>query len=140
MVTTGWEWEVDDQPLLDEGMYPAVVTKLEPSDGQYGPQLKWYFDVEHGDESVEVTAFGSNRKEGKLGRKTKLREWAEAILGRPLQQGERLRSDDLLNKPCRVKITIVDTEKGEFNKVEKVLPARGASRRNKLGDYFGEDQ
>ena len=54
----------------------------------------------------------------------KARQWAEAILGRGIHNGQELDLDTLIDRPCRVVITHKEGDDGEpFDVVNNILPA-----------------
>ena len=76
---------------VEAGLYPAVVTAIEPVTGEFGDQWKFTFTLdEYPDEQPWAWATA------KLGTKTKLFRWAGILLGRPLALGEQLARSDLI--------------------------------------------
>ena len=110
---------------VPQGYYRAITADVESTEGQYGPQLKWKFellDEEHA--GHKLTAWCS----AVLSPKSKLNKWATAILGTIPADG-MLDVDDLVN--CKVMLdVIVETGKdgAEYNKVRDVLPWKKTTR------------
>jgi hypothetical protein len=106
---------------IDDGTYPATVLGIEetdptPNSPSDKPWLKWTFAVDDGSaEGVEMTAASSTR----FGPKSKARLWAEALLGRKLETGEQLDTDQLLPRDC---IIVVRRDEKDFAKITDVLP------------------
>ena len=110
---------------VEQGYYRGIVTEVESTEGQYGPQLRWKFellDEEH--EGHKLTAWCS----AVLSPKSKLNKWATAILGSIPADG-MLDVDDLVNAKVMLDV-IVEPGKdgGEYNRVREVLPWRKQQR------------
>jgi hypothetical protein len=59
----------------------------------------------------------------KSGPKAKLRQRAEALLGRPYETGERIRLVPLFGRRARAVVKVHRTEQGgEFNRIDSLLP------------------
>lgn len=106
--------------ILEPGVYPAIVESIEPAEGVYGPQLKWQFVLlDHdGEDEKRILAWSSQT----LTAKSKLNEWATAILG---AAPDRLDLDDLINRRCQLALKIAEGKDGQlYNKVDGVYPWR----------------
>lgn len=107
------------------GTYDAVLTNLQlvasPFD-EGKEQLEWTFTVRGGEyDGRQLKAYSSLA----TGPKAKLLLWASALLQRPLQAGETLDLNELLNKPCRITVLLRAKENGgEYNRIDAVLPAK----------------
>lgn len=102
--------------VLEEGIYEAVLARVEEETGEYGIYLKWIFDVK-GEEFSGLTS-------SRTGQKAKARAWIEALLSRALSDGEEIDTNHLYGSECRVYVTVVQLpDGGECNRVEKVLKA-----------------
>ena len=109
--------EIPDTNAVEEGVYPAVVTKLDLKETEAGDTFRiWHFDVTAEGETKKITAASSLM----LGPKSKAYKWISAILGRRPEPGEKI---EVVGYPCQVHL-IVDEDTG-YNKVETVLPANG---------------
>ena len=121
----GYIAEITDYEVLDPGVYPATFISVTPRDDDpFGPDLEWAFSV-FTDEITEVEITG--RSGTSFGPNTKARECAKALLGRPLQQGERIDFRTLFGTRCQLLLEVVEKEKGSFNRIIRVLPAPKAS-------------
>jgi len=107
---------------IDDGTYSATVLGIEeteptpnsPSDKNW---LKWVFSVDDGStEGVEMSAASSM----KFGPKSKARMWAEALMGRKLQEGEDFDTDSILPRDC---VVVIRRDEKDFAKITDVLPA-----------------
>ena len=118
----------DDLEVLEAGEYPAtfqgVTAPDEPS--QYGLFLEWDFSVLTEDGPVNVS--GRSSRPDVFTRSTKGRLWYEAIAGRQLGKGEVMTFGKLVGRPCRLALEVRDTEKGAFNRILNVLPAKTPRR------------
>jgi hypothetical protein len=108
--------EIPDTHAVDEGIYPAVLTKIDLKSTEAGEFRIWAFDVTADGKVEKVTAASSLM----LGPKSKAYKWVSALLGRRPAPGEKL---ELVGLPCQLHL-IVDEDTG-YNKVESVLPANG---------------
>ena len=109
---------------VEQGYYRGIVTEVESTEGQYGPQLKWKFellDEEHA--GHKLTAWCS----AVLSPKSKLNRWATAILGSIPADG-MLDVDDLVNAKVMLDVIVEQGKDGEFNKVREVLPWKKPQR------------
>lgn len=117
---------------LPTGEYDAKLVHIEAVDGAYGKQIKFRFeltDPAHSGRRLTVYARSSDSLKGKL------TQYVSAIQGRPLQPGETIDWDALLNRPARlVVLKAVKPDGTVYNKVESVLPARPSNG----GDPFSQ--
>jgi hypothetical protein len=107
---------------LKPGLYEAFMQGIEEADSTYGDghYLKWHFTVElQGRDPVDLMVFSSE----KFTPGAKARKMAEALLDRPIANGEEIEYSALVGKPCRVLVR-VDTldDGGSRNAVDQVLP------------------
>lgn len=104
--------------VLEPGEYPAVVAEIEAVDGQFGPQLRWRFDLGDG---RRLSAWTSQT----FSAKSKLGKWAVACFGgRELPRDYVLDTDKLLGRPVRLIVVTENGRDGPFSKVSDVLPPR----------------
>lgn len=92
---------VSNRPPVDPGMFAAKVVAIEAQVSQKDGSryLRWTFDLNVSDaETVRLTALSSLN----TGARSKLRKWAEAIIGREYGENEEIDSDDLVDRPCFV--------------------------------------
>lgn len=111
--------DIPENQTIDQGIYPATLTKLELKEiekGEYaGNTIRvWTFqvDVDGVPEKVEASsslAFGS---------KSKAYGWFLALVGRPPVFGEK--GVKIVGLPCRLHLIVNDDG---YNKVAAVLPA-----------------
>jgi hypothetical protein len=120
--TGGVEWE--------PGPYEGCLLKIEKrfkmftaEDGSTEDRnfLIWHFAIdEEGYENVTLTAVSSTS----FGPKSKARAWANAILRRELEDGEKFTEDDLKNKPVVLNIVLKNKDRGTFAEVDSLAPVR----------------
>lgn len=118
----GYVAEITDYEVLEAGVYPATFVSLTPSeqDGLYGPYLDWEFTVTG---AMLTVVRVTERSSTSFGPSTKAREWATALLGRPLMKGEHVDFGTLAGTPCQLLLDVVEKEKGIFNRITRILPA-----------------
>lgn len=103
--------------VLDTGTYPATVKEITEAEGQFGPQLKWVFDLGEG----RVLSGWTSQA---LSDKSKLGQWSRAILG---EIPEDLDTEALVGRACRLSVVIKTKDDGsEFNRIDSVLAPRVA--------------
>lgn len=100
------------------GVYVATVKDLTEDDGQFGPQIKFVFEIE------ETLACDSGDPEDWVGQEkwgwcsdsltpnTKLFKWARQILGGDFEIGDDLVLDDMIGR--KVRITIGENKNGNL--------------------------
>ena len=113
--------------LLPEDIYLVEFVRFEDGpEGQFGPSLRLVYAVADGAHAGEVLDELASLKSGP---KAKLRQRAEALLGRPYETGERIRLVPLFGRRARAVVKVHRTEQGgEFNRIDSLLPLprRGA--------------
>jgi len=85
--------------LPDEGKYTVECTAIEEApDNGYGPGVRWVLALYEGDR--QVTSDYWQTTSPNMGPKARARQYVEAFLGRPLEEGERVNPNDLIGKRC----------------------------------------
>lgn len=111
--------------LLEDGVYEAKLKSVEAYVTQEQKhRLRWRFDAktEEGVSEVSDTtslAFSS---------RSKARPWVEGLIGRTLAADERIDTDDLIGRRCRLVLSIRKTDVGDFQNIDKILPAKVAGQ------------
>jgi hypothetical protein len=104
---------------LQPGLYQAMLIAIEERSSDNGAYLRWTFTIDHEADEVEVSALSST----KFSPTAKARKYAEALLARPIKEGEELAPAELYGCKCQVVVTIDTlTDGGTVNRVEQVLP------------------
>jgi hypothetical protein len=115
-----------DYTVVDDGEYPAKFTGYDARETQFGDAVIMSFelmDEEH--HGITVSGMASQ----KLSPKSKLRGWIEGMLGRALAVGENVNIDALIGSKVMLYITTEDTDKGMFNRIEKIrVPKKKAAK------------
>ena len=106
--------------VLPTGEYDALLTGIEQAEGEYGAQIRFTFaltDPEHAGRRLTAYARLSESMHSKLFR------WCQALLARPIREGETLDLNSLLNRPCTLVVLRATKPDGSpYNRVEDVLP------------------
>lgn len=106
-----------DYSVVEDGEYPAKFISYEERTTDFGPTVILQFellDEEH--RGVGLSGMASQ----KLTPKAKLRGWIEGMLGRTLETGEDVNLDALIGTKVMLYVVTQDTEKGLFNRIEKI--------------------
>jgi len=119
----GWTTTAKEYRTLDPDTYQARLISVGEQATSFGKALKftWIVQVAEDDEE-QVSGLATWREE--FTAKTKLWQWAEALLGRPIDKGEQLTEDKLVGKRCRLLLGIVEKDGKKYNTVERVLSSK----------------
>jgi len=103
---------------IDEGEYPATLKRTEEGpEGQWGPTMRWVFDVYVEGEAEEQDMLTGYKYSGR----SNLKKVLDALMGHPLAADEAPpEPDDLIGKTCKVTIGIND--KG-YSYIELIKPS-----------------
>jgi len=109
------------------GAYPGVIEKIElESGGKYGDQFAWYFVVDH--KETEDEPFGNLRQKAwspTYGTpKNKFTRWSSAALGRDIEAGEEIDTEDLVGKRVMIELTVDEKDGETRNNVHDVKPIK----------------
>jgi hypothetical protein len=128
-----------DTADYEAGVYRARLVDLETTEGSVvddktgrpRPYIKWTFELlEEGYEARTIRGNSSTN----FGPQAKARAWAGALLGRTIAAGEQVGEDDLIGKDCDLMVTLEETDRGVFAKVDSVNPVR--QRKTRAEDNF----
>ena len=101
----------------EPGVYPARLASIEPTDGQFGQQLKIKFDLD-GAGGHSLTVWTSSV----FSQKSRLGQLAKAAFGRDIPPDYVLDTDHLIGRRLRLLVTIEERSDGStFNKVSQFL-------------------
>jgi hypothetical protein len=111
-----------DYEPMDIGSYEAVFTRYEQDEMEFGPVYKLYFHITNDEvyEGKELSRLVSQ----KFNPKSNLFQTVQGLLGRPIRPGEEIDLDDLLGRPCVLNIGHNVKERGTFEQIDGVNPAR----------------
>jgi hypothetical protein len=113
--------EMDYEPM-EIGSYEAVFTRYEEHQMEHGPVYKLYFKITN-DEKYEGKEL-SRLVSQKFNPKTNLFQTVQGLLGRPVRPGEVIDLDRLIGCPCVLNIGHNVKERGTFEHIDGVNPAR----------------
>lgn len=117
------KFDAEVYEALDEGVYRAKLAGLEEDEGEYGPFVKWYFQILEEDyEGQSVRGQSSIPKS--FNSATKMWQWAQGLLGRAIQAGENIDLEALVGKECMITIGHKETDRGTFARIDAVNPVR----------------
>lgn len=116
---------------VPDDVYKAEVVALDEKqiefDGVLQDKVEFTFRIIDDQDYEGVELRGLASLPARLTPKSKLRQWAQAILGREFAEGDSLDLDTLLGRQCRISTTTVEGKKGgQFTNVKDVLMARAA--------------
>ena len=103
--------------VIPEDKYEAVLFSVDESqkEGEHGPMWFWSFMISSGEyEGVEVTAISSQTYSTYPSKSYK---WA-MTLGHPADID--FDAELIQNRPCRIRVIVVEKDGGERNRVEAV--------------------
>jgi hypothetical protein len=108
--------------VLPVGEYPAIVADIEEVDGQFGPQLKFTFNLLGEHVGTLLTGWCSKS----FNVKSKLYQWTQAMFGgKDIPEEWAFDSDTVLKrKVILAVIKRVGEDKSEYNKIDAVLPLK----------------
>jgi len=122
--------------VIEAGVYLAVVDSVTAEDPNprfedSRPQLKFIFEITEGDyQASKVFAWTGQT----FGSKSKLRPWLSVLLPGFNPDRDELDTDDLVEKPCRIVVSIKAGEDGkQRNRVTEVLPLETRRRGQAVG-------
>ena len=115
-----------DYVVVEEGEYAAKFTGYEERTTEFGDAVMFCFALlDEENNGTEIKALASK----KLTPKAKMRGWIEGMIGRALENKEEVDLDDLVGRKVMLYISVADTDKGLYNRVDKIrVPRRKAKR------------
>ena len=103
------------------GKYPARIVEIEESTGQFGPQLKFRFELPPEEDGEPRTLLGWTSQ--KFSTKSKLYSWTKAALGGlPIDRSYSWNSDDLIGKKVLITVMEKEGDEGVYNKIDALSP------------------
>jgi hypothetical protein len=128
--------EMDYEPM-EMGSYEAVFTRYAEDEMEHGPVYKLFFNITN-DEDYEGKEL-SRLVSQKFNPKSNLFQTVQALLGQPIRPGEVIDLDDLVGRPCVLNIGHNVKERGTFEQIDGVNPARKRKPRPEPGEEGQED-
>ena len=115
-------YEQMDYEPMEIGSYEAVFTRYEEDEMEFGPVYKLYFKIID-DEEYEGKEL-SRLVSQKFNPKSNLFQTVQGLLGRPVRPGEEIDLDALIGRTCVLNIGHNVKERGTFEQIDGVNPAR----------------
>jgi hypothetical protein len=110
--------------VLPVGEYAAHIRAVEETEGVYGPQLKFHFELEGAHAGREIIGWCS----ATFSPKSKLYSWARAAFGRDIPPTYDLDTRHLEGRRVRLALVTRAGDDGtEYNRVDSVRPASNGS-------------
>lgn len=124
--------------MIPEGeIVSAKVASIEAETMDFGPRLKWAFEVTQAPwEGIKI--LGGSSQKFTIDPPSKFYEWACQLLGRTFEVGDGINTDDLIGLPCRIEIEYKpdkDDPKRMWMRPATVIAPRGQTKTAE--DVFG---
>jgi len=104
---------------LKPGVYPVALEDIEETTGEFGDRLIWKFETQH-DEKVSIWVYTSTSFNGP---RSKAKKLVEGMLGKTIQVGETIDTDELIGMVCRALVTVQTRDDGSTrNVIEQLFP------------------
>jgi hypothetical protein len=128
-----------DYEALDPGLYVGQFVEVREANSEHGTYYRWVFEIE--DEDHKGRRIHANVSD-KFGPSSKARQWAEAMIGRPLRNGERFDTDDLVGRNFHLTIVNVEKDGRTYDNVASVNAIRKvkAAQKEVLEADDGEEE
>jgi hypothetical protein len=107
----------------EPGIYHARLVDVQEGEGQFGPFVKWFFELleeGYGDQTIR----GQSSIPETFTSATKTWQWAQSIRGRIIQPGEEIDLKGLIGNECMLTLGHKETDHGIFATVGAVNPVR----------------
>jgi hypothetical protein len=111
-----------EKPVFDPDLGQKVMKTVDD------PYVIWTWEIlEEGYEHKTLTSVSGTSMGFKLnGEPAKARAYAQSLLGREIDNGEKFSSEDLIGNEVTLHIDNETTPRGEFARVVEVTPVDGA--------------
>jgi hypothetical protein len=117
------KYRAEEYEAMDEGIYRAKLVNLEEDEGEFGPFLKWYFEILEEDYEGQSVR-GQSSIPQNFTSATKMWQWAQGLMGRAIQAGEQIDLEELIGNECMITISHKETDRGTFARIDSVNPIR----------------
>lgn len=108
--------------LLEADVYPVRLDAVEPTQGQFGEQLRWRFTVTEGKHKGATLTAWSNLSAAV---NSKTLRWAAMLAGKQFAAGDALHLDQLVGRQARAVVEVRTASDGrQYNRVSDLLPLR----------------
>ena len=108
---------------LDPGLYVGQLVEIREAKSEHGTYYRWIFEIQ--DEGYEGRQIHANVSD-KFGPSSKARQWVESMIGRPLRNGERFDTDNLISQNFHVTVVNVEKDGRTYDNVVSVNAIRKA--------------
>jgi hypothetical protein len=112
-----------DYEPLEPGLYVGRLAEVREAKSEHGTYYRWVFEVQN--ESHRGHQIHANVSD-KFGPSSKARQWVESMIGRPLGNGERFDTDELIGRDFHVTIVNVEKDGRTYDNVVSVNAIRKA--------------
>lgn len=119
-----------DYEPLDPGLYVGRFIEVREAKSEHGTYYRWVFEIK--DEDHKGRQIHANVSD-KFGPSSKARQWAELMISRPLQNGERFDTDDLIGRDFHLTIVNVEKDGRAYDNVTSVNAIRKAKAQKRGG-------
>lgn len=93
-----------DTSILPEGWYTAKLLDVSPKQVGKGTKLKWKFEIVEGEQATKW-AWGECWDDLDQSDSCVWRRWHEAMVERPVDIGENIDTDDVINMMAQIHVT-----------------------------------
>ena len=96
--------EAEAPEPIPEGVYKAVLKDIEEGSGEYGPYVKFTFEIVDGDYkgTTRNCVASKNLSKTKSGKASKLYDYVKALTKKTPVTGEEIELDSLKGKECQI--------------------------------------
>ena len=113
--------------VVPEGAYEGHLVKVEEAQNKDGGYLRWTFSISlHGEARNVAGVTGMTIEVGE-----KARFWVEALVGRPLKDGEEVDLEKLYGLGCRLELTVIEKDGRQFSRIGRVTRRGGLTLKAK---------
>ena len=120
--------KAEEYEPMEVGDYRATFTRYEEDEGIHGPMVKWFFDLQDEDyEGRSISGISSTS----FNPMSKMWAWVQALLGRPIEDGEEIDLDELIGREVMIDVDHKQTERGTFERIASLRPVRKRSSKKK---------
>ena len=128
--------KAEEYTAVEIGDYRAKFTRYEEDEGIHGAMVKWFFDLQ--DEEYEGRSI-SGISSTSFNPMSKMWAWVQALLGRPIEDGEEIDLDELIGREVMIDVDHKVTERGTFEKIAGLRPVR-RKKKKKEPEPVEEDE
>src|SRR5215212_5530767 len=124
-----------DYEPLEPGLSVGRLVEIREAKSEHGTYYRWIFEIQ--DEGYEGRQIHANVSD-KFGPSSKARQWVESMIGRPLRNGERFDTDNLIGQDFHVTVVNVEKDGRSDDNVLSVNAIHKAKAAKKEGPEAGK--